>query len=616
MDSLPPSGFQFAGDDYGPVEFPGSVPNDMQVGMTFAGGGPVFPQNQRGGTYGMSSFHLNYSQQTSMPSMSSLPSSSFRSRFSDYSSDQTPHLPMPLSSSASGMISDRLPSFSTIVSNSGSSGSDIGKSSQTLYSSISGQQHAFLPSGSRVQNFDSSSYTDQIAGKNYSKSPSLGSTSPGISSNSNYNSIPPSSIMQHSSHNGSSQHLSSHSPRSYKEDAVSQQQYLTGGMHLDRHGGFIHGGISQNSAESMMLPKFKHKYLSHSQHMVRRHIGPFKFFIIGKSERPSVFNRGTQTKEEPLGELKIKIPKAELYRSESENEFVDEVGRVRRHHNLHMSASLGIPRGSQRITFPYDPLPSQGGEYSNYNSNSKMKTIISPSFMEAAGKATMTTCVANKATIVTVGIVSRPPNLIGAEPTGSISQKGIMATGNHDHMSRIPYKHQNSQMSGGDPEGGDEQLENYEHLLEERKAKARDLEQERMEVSVRIDDTQYVQVGSVKRWQCSECDKSYTTKHNLVMHVLDHSGIKPHLCLKCGKYFKQLSHLNTHMLTHDHIKPHTCNLCGKGFTQISHLKRHIAVSEKNGYCASLRSKHPSGHSPVSSHTGTPLVSSHRTGTPV
>lgn len=236
--------------------------------------------------------------------------------------------------------------------------------------------------------------------------------------------------------------------------------------------------------------------------------------------------------------------------------------------------------------------------------------------MEAAGKATMTTCVANKATIVTVGIVSRPPNLIGAEPTGSISQKGIMATGNHDHMSRIPYKHQNSQMSGGDPEGGDEQLENYEHLLEERKAKARDLEQERMEVSVRIDDTQYVQVGSVKRWQCSECDKSYTTKHNLVMHVLDHSGIKPHLCLKCGKYFKQLSHLNTHMLTHDHIKPHTCNLCGKGFTQISHLKRHIAVSEKNGYCASLRSKHPSGHSPVSSHTGTPLVSSHRTGTPV
>ncbi|BFY97575.1 hypothetical protein BsWGS_00615 [Bradybaena similaris] len=598
MDSLPPSGFQFSGDDYGPVEFPGSVPNDMQVGMTFAGGGPVFPQNQRGGTYGMSSFHLNYSQQTSMPSMSSLPSSSFRSRFSDYSSDQTPHLPMPLPSSASGMISDRLPSFSTIVSNSGSSVSDIGKSSQTLYSSISGQQHAFLPSGSRVQNFDSS-YTDQIAGKNYSKSPSLGSTSPGISSNSNYNSIPPSSIMQHSSHNGSSQHLSSHSPRSYKEDAVSQQQYLTGGMHLDRHGGFIHGGISQNSAESMMLPKFKHKYLSHSQHMVRRHIGPFKFFIIGKSERPSVFNRGTQTKEEPLGELKIKIPKAELYRSESENEFVDEVGRVRRHHNLHMSASLGIPRGSQRITFPYDPLPSQGGEYSNYNANAKMKTIISPSFMEAAGKATMTTCVANKATIVTVGIVSRPPNLIGAEPTGSINQKGIMATGNHDHMSRIPYKHQNSEMSGGDPEGGEEHLENYEHLLEERKAKARDLEQERMEPmhmprkrfsnqnqifesaenfdSIDIKDGD--KIGADGKLLCRFCDRRFRYPSQLKDHMQSHSGHRPYMCTECGMDFMKEHHLKAHQFTHTGLKPFTCDACGRSFNQKANLQRHKLIHE-------------------------------------
>lgn len=604
MDSLPPAGFQFAADDYGSVDFPSSLQNDMQAGMGFAGGGPVFPQNQRSSSYGMSPFHMNYSQQATMSAVSNLQSSSFRSRFSDYASDQSPHIPMPVPSSASGMISERLPSFSTIVSSSGSS-SDIGKSGQALYS---GQQHAFQPSGSRSLQGHYDSYSDQISGKNYSKSPSLGSTSPGMSSNNYSNSIPHSAVLQHSTPNGSSQHLSSVSPRSYKEDAANQQQYLTAGMHLDRHSIYSHTSISQNPSESMTLPKFKHKY--HNQHIPKHHVGPFKFFIIGKTERSSVFNKGTQTNEESVGELKIKIPKAEIYRTESDNEFSDDdSGNGRRHQTIQSTTSRGISRESPRITFPYDPLPSQGGEFRDYNKNTKIKTVISPSFMDSAGKATMTTCVSNKATIVTVGIVSRPPNLSGPEPTSSTYQKGIMATGSSSHGSRIPYKHQNSRLSGGSLDSGEDQnIENYEQLMEERKAKARDLEQERMEVSVRIDDTQFIQVGNSKRWQCNECDKSYTTKHNLVMHVLDHSGIKPHLCLKCGKYFKQLSHLNTHMLTHDKIKPHTCNLCGKGFTQISHLKRHTAVSEKNGYCATLRSKHSLGNSPSSSQLGGPMVS--------
>ena len=81
-----------------------------------------------------------------------------------------------------------------------------------------------------------------------------------------------------------------------------------------------------------------------------------------------------------------------------------------------------------------------------------------------------------------------------------------------------------------------------------------------MQISIRIDDSQCITYGEQKRWQCDLCDKSYTTKHNLVMHMLDHNGIKPHLCLVCGKYFKQLSHLNTHMLTHDKVRPHICQV--------------------------------------------------------
>ncbi|XP_037385685.1 zinc finger protein 366 [Talpa occidentalis] len=114
-----------------------------------------------------------------------------------------------------------------------------------------------------------------------------------------------------------------------------------------------------------------------------------------------------------------------------------------------------------------------------------------------------------------------------------------------------------------------------------RKAEPREREEtkqkvERVDVNVQIDDSYYVDVGGAqKRWQCPTCDKSYTSKYNLVTHILGHSGIKPHACTRCGKLFKQLSHLHTHMLTHQGTRPHKCQVCHKAFTQTSHLKRHM-----------------------------------------
>ncbi|XP_069792925.1 zinc finger protein 366 isoform X2 [Narcine bancroftii] len=99
---------------------------------------------------------------------------------------------------------------------------------------------------------------------------------------------------------------------------------------------------------------------------------------------------------------------------------------------------------------------------------------------------------------------------------------------------------------------------------------------ERVDVNIQIDDSYYVDVGgNQKRWQCRMCEKSYTSKYNLVTHILGHSGIKPHACSQCGKPFKQLSHLHTHMLTHQGTRPHKCHVCHKAFTQTSHLKRHM-----------------------------------------
>ncbi|KAE8635983.1 hypothetical protein XENTR_v10002804 [Xenopus tropicalis] len=98
---------------------------------------------------------------------------------------------------------------------------------------------------------------------------------------------------------------------------------------------------------------------------------------------------------------------------------------------------------------------------------------------------------------------------------------------------------------------------------------------ERVDVNIQIDDSFYVDIGDQKRWKCPMCDKSYTSKYNLVTHILGHSGIKPHACTRCGKLFKQLSHLHTHMLTHQGARPHKCPVCHKAFTQTSHLKRHM-----------------------------------------
>ncbi|OCU02378.1 zinc finger protein 366 [Xenopus laevis] len=98
---------------------------------------------------------------------------------------------------------------------------------------------------------------------------------------------------------------------------------------------------------------------------------------------------------------------------------------------------------------------------------------------------------------------------------------------------------------------------------------------ERVDVNIQIDDSFYVDIGDQKRWKCPMCDKSYTSKYNLVTHILGHSGIKPHACTRCGKLFKQLSHLHTHMLTHQGARPHKCHVCHKAFTQTSHLKRHM-----------------------------------------
>lgn len=63
---------------------------------------------------------------------------------------------------------------------------------------------------------------------------------------------------------------------------------------------------------------------------------------------------------------------------------------------------------------------------------------------------------------------------------------------------------------------------------------------EKADLNVHIEESQCVIVDGHKRWRCLQCPKMYSTKHNLVTHILGHRGIKPHYCTICGKFFKQV----------------------------------------------------------------------------
>ncbi|XP_067246581.1 zinc finger protein 710a isoform X1 [Chanodichthys erythropterus] len=142
---------------------------------------------------------------------------------------------------------------------------------------------------------------------------------------------------------------------------------------------------------------------------------------------------------------------------------------------------------------------------------------------------------------------------------------------------------------------------------------------DRLDINVQIDESYCVDVGEgLKRWKCRMCEKSYTSKYNLVTHILGHNGIKPHECLHCGKLFKQPSHLQTHLLTHQGTRPHKCTVCKKAFTQTSHLKRHMLqhsdvkpyscrfCGRGFAYPSELRThetKHESGHCHVCTQCG-------------
>ncbi|XP_046839186.1 zinc finger protein 782-like isoform X2 [Xenia sp. Carnegie-2017] len=89
-----------------------------------------------------------------------------------------------------------------------------------------------------------------------------------------------------------------------------------------------------------------------------------------------------------------------------------------------------------------------------------------------------------------------------------------------------------------------------------------------------------------KRFQCSQCEKSFGKSSHLRDHFRTHTGDRPYKCEHCDKAFTQYSNLRTHTRIHTGEKPYRCTHCNKRFTQAVTLRSHTRthIGEKDYPC--------------------------------
>ncbi|GLV45602.1 zinc finger protein 30C [Carabus blaptoides fortunei] len=73
---------------------------------------------------------------------------------------------------------------------------------------------------------------------------------------------------------------------------------------------------------------------------------------------------------------------------------------------------------------------------------------------------------------------------------------------------------------------------------------------------------------------CKFCGKSFHWKGQLKIHERSHTGERPFKCQYCPKAFSYRESLITHSTLHTGIKPHLCEACGSRFSCIGNLLKH------------------------------------------
>ncbi|VDI34508.1 zinc finger protein PLAG1, partial [Mytilus galloprovincialis] len=83
--------------------------------------------------------------------------------------------------------------------------------------------------------------------------------------------------------------------------------------------------------------------------------------------------------------------------------------------------------------------------------------------------------------------------------------------------------------------------------------------------------------------QCPHCTETFTKEALFVIHVSDHTGVKPFICevAECSKGFMSKFKLERHRLIHTCPRHHKCPYCDKSFNRKDHLKNHMITHDPN-----------------------------------
>ncbi|GLV45888.1 crooked legs [Carabus blaptoides fortunei] len=73
---------------------------------------------------------------------------------------------------------------------------------------------------------------------------------------------------------------------------------------------------------------------------------------------------------------------------------------------------------------------------------------------------------------------------------------------------------------------------------------------------------------------CGTCDRSFSHKSNLAIHLMTHMGKQEFKCDTCSKQFFRKDNYDQHVLMHTTPRKFDCPQCGRSFTQKSNMHRH------------------------------------------
>ncbi|KAM9797587.1 zinc finger and BTB domain-containing protein 11 [Syngnathus typhle] len=111
-----------------------------------------------------------------------------------------------------------------------------------------------------------------------------------------------------------------------------------------------------------------------------------------------------------------------------------------------------------------------------------------------------------------------------------------------------------------------------------------------------------------REFVCDICGKTLPKLYSLRIHMLHHTGVRPHTCKVCGKSFAHKHSLKMHRVLHDVTKQFQCQYCHKSFVSKRSMEEHTSLhtGESKYLCntcgatfhrASALSKHLKKHRP-------------------